>query len=122
MGERKRRHVARRWQAELPFSPSSGELDRLREEWRVLVEEELPAAAERYRWSVRHDHCFGRILLDYACGLPWREVIAPPAWRNAPKDVLECAINAGKGLLLGDLNLTILQRHSLALRRQYRRT
>ncbi|MEO1174083.1 MAG: hypothetical protein AAFX94_18850, partial [Myxococcota bacterium] len=60
----------------------------LRYVWRRLVEEKLPTAAEHYDWPVTDDHCFARILLDNACGRPWREVVRPPAWRNASIEVV----------------------------------
>ena len=89
----------------------------LRRLWRDLVERRLPqAAARRPDWPVRFDHCFARILLDNACGRPWREAIAAPAWANAPPCVLEPAFRAGEQVLAGNADLAELDRRSLAMR------
>ena len=90
---------------------------RLRLRWRRLVEDELPGVAAARRWPVRLDHCFARILLDAACGAPWRTVIGAPAWRNAPRAILTTAIALGEACLAGDADLAALNRKSLAMRR-----
>ena len=86
-----------------------------RAEWRDLVERRLPEAA-RPDWPVRLDHCFARILLDHACGGPWRDQIRPPAHANTPLDQLEVAIALGEAVLAGDADLALLNRRSLAWR------
>ena len=106
--------------------PARGESDavrpaddeRLRDRWRELVGERLPAAAREpgRRWPVRFDHCFARILLDDACDRPWREAVRAPAWRNAPAEVLERAIATGEAVLAGEADLEALNRRSLTLR------
>ena len=40
----------------------------LLQRYRALVDQELPAAARTGRWSLRLNHCFGRVLLDDAVG------------------------------------------------------
>ena len=87
----------------------------LRQAWRTLVEERLPAAHQP-GWPVRFDHCFARILLDNACGRPWREVVKPPAWKNTPAETLKRAIALGEDVLAGGADLTALNRESLRLR------
>lgn len=62
------------------------------------------------------DHCFARILLDNACGGPWREAIASPAWANAPPDTLRAAIDLGEATLEDRADLALLDRRSLAWR------
>jgi hypothetical protein len=89
----------------------------LRRRWRSLVEERLPGAALEGRgWPVRFDHCFARILLDNACGRPWREVARPPAWANMPAPLLAEAVRLGEGVLAGEADLARLNDRSLALR------
>ena len=89
----------------------------LRAAWRELVERRLPEAARgRGDWPVRLDHCFARILLDNACGRPWRAVVRAPAWRNAPATVLAAAAALGEGVLRGEADLGALNRRSLSLR------
>ncbi|HEV2558323.1 MAG TPA: GCN5-related N-acetyltransferase [Microvirga sp.] len=89
----------------------------LRARWRDLVERRLPEAARaRGDWPVRLDHCFARILLDAACGRPWREAVKPPAWRTMPAPDLARAVALGEDVLAGRADLAALNRHSLALR------
>lgn len=89
----------------------------LRTRWRDLVDRRLPAAATtRPDWPVRADHCFARILLDNACGGPWRESVAPPAWVNMPRDRLADALDLGEAVLTGSADLAALNRRSLAWR------
>lgn len=87
----------------------------LRRTWRDLVERRLPAA-HRPDWPVRFDHCFARILLDNAVGRPWREAIAPPAWRNTPAPTLRRAVALGEAVLADRADLAALNRRSLELR------
>lgn len=89
----------------------------LRRRWRTLVDERLPAAARGHRhWPVRLNHCFARILLDDACGRPWRECVRPPAWRNTPAALLGHAVATGEAVLAGEADLVALNRASLRLR------
>lgn len=91
----------------------------LRLRWRDLVERRLPEAARGFgRWPIRFDHCFARVLLDNACERPWREIIPPPAWRNADEAILLRALALGEAVLAGAADLHALNERSLALRRQ----
>ncbi|MEL7485720.1 MAG: N-acetyltransferase, partial [Pseudomonadota bacterium] len=65
---------------------------------------------------VSRDHCFARILLDAACGAPWRSRIPAPAWRNAPAPVLREAVRLGEAAIAGEIDMSRLNQHSLALR------
>lgn len=76
----------------------------------------MPSIAQDRGWPVRFDHCFQRILLDNVSGRPWREVIAPPAYRNASDEVLQQAIELGEAALDGGVDLTELNRRSLHMR------
>ena len=89
--------------------------------WRDLVERRLPEAArDRRDWPVRLDHCFARILLDHACGGPWRDHVRSPAHANLPADRLEAAIALGEAVLAGEADLHALNRRSLAWRGKLR--
>jgi hypothetical protein len=91
--------------------------DAERARWRDLVERRLPeAAGTRPDWPVRLDHCFARILLDHACGGPWRESVPAPAWANMPPDRLARAIELGEAVLTDRADLSALNRRSLAWR------
>lgn len=90
--------------------------------WRELVDERLPAAAGAHPdWPVSQNHCFARILLDNACGGPWRESVAPPAWANMPPERLDLALSLGEAVLDGRQDLTVLNHRSLLWRRKVRR-
>lgn len=84
--------------------------------WFALTRTEMPAVAGDRGWPVVADHCFQRILLDNACGGPWRETIATPAWRNAPDAILTRAIDLGDAALRGAQDLATLNRQSLIWR------
>jgi hypothetical protein len=89
--------------------------------WRDLVERRLPEAARARRdWPVRLDHCFARILLDHACGGPWRDHVKPPAHANMPAERLEAAIAMGEAVLAGEADLGALNRRSLEWRGKLR--
>jgi hypothetical protein len=47
----------------------------LEQRYRDLVGTRLPAAAQAHGWVLRHDHCFGRVLLDDAVGGCWYDVL-----------------------------------------------
>ncbi|MEM1306087.1 MAG: GCN5-related N-acetyltransferase [Pseudomonadota bacterium] len=98
------------------FGGSSQADDDLRQRYRTLVHTTLPAAARSRGWPIHLDHCFARVLLDCACERPWAEVIARPAWRNAPEAVLTRAIELGDAALAGDQDMAALNRRSLLLR------
>ncbi|MEO1695348.1 MAG: GCN5-related N-acetyltransferase [Pseudomonadota bacterium] len=98
------------------FEASSDAIDDLRRRYRTLVHTTLPAAARSRGWPIHLDHCFARVLLDCACERPWAEVIARPAWRNAPEAVLTRAIELGEAALSGDADMAELNRRSLMLR------
>jgi hypothetical protein len=91
----------------------------LRARWRDLVERRLPEAA-RPGWPVRLDHCFARILLDNACGGPWRDRVRPPAHANMPPARLGAAVALGEAVLADRADLAELNRRSLAWRGKLR--
>ena len=93
----------------------------LRARWRDLVGRRLPQVARARGWPVAFDHCFARILLDNAMGRPWREAVAPPAWRNTPLPELERAVDLGEAALAGTADMGALNDRSLRLRGKARR-
>lgn len=94
--------------------------DALLARYRELVDRELPAAAARDRWTLRHDHCFGRVLLDDAVGACWYDVLGRgrgAAFRRLDDDRLAHAVAQGERLLAeGDPLLRELDARSLAWR------
>ncbi|TGD95998.1 GNAT family N-acetyltransferase [Methylobacterium nonmethylotrophicum] len=99
------------------MAPDDVEAQRRR--WRDLIDERLPAAAAAHPdWPVSRNHCFARILLDNACGGPWRESVAPPAWVNMPPERLALALSLGEAVLAGRQDLAVLNHRSLLWRRK----
>ena len=91
----------------------------LEAEWLTLTRETLPGLAGLRMWPVRADHCFQRILLDAAVGGVWYDAVkARPAYRFIAVDLLEHAVRLGQGAAEGTVDLTTLNRQSLAWRRQ----
>ena len=84
-----------------------------------LTREAMPAIARKKRWPVRFDHCFQRILLDNAVGGRWYDYIASPAYKNATDTQLQTAIALGKQAVLGQQDLSELNRKSLIWRGKY---
>ncbi|MGI3779527.1 MAG: hypothetical protein ACRYG2_02010 [Janthinobacterium lividum] len=92
----------------------------LLQRYRALVDRELPAAARDDGWSLRLDHCFGRVLLDDAVGGCWYDHLdrrAGPAYRQLDDEQLAGAVALGERLLSeGDPLLRTLDARSLAWR------
>ena len=99
-----------------------GPVDRpaLLDRYRALVDHELPAAAREDGWSLRLDHCFGRVLLDDAVGGCWYDHLdrrAGPAYRQLDDAQLAGAVALGERLLAeGDPLLRTVDARSLAWR------
>lgn len=73
----------------------------LRERYRSLVDERLPAAADD-DWPVQADHCFARIVLDAVFTDRWDDHVAGrPAYRSLSAEELERAIEVAEELLAG---------------------
>jgi hypothetical protein len=97
----------------------SRERAELEARYRDLVRERLPAAARAGRWVLRHDHCFGRVLLDDAVGASWYDVLdrRRTAFRQLDDAQLERAVAQGERLLVeGDALLRELDDQSLRWR------
>lgn len=92
----------------------------LRARYRELVDHELPAAAARGRWTLRRDHCFGRVLLDDAVGACWYDVLdrrGGAAHRQLDDHQLAHAVAQGERMLAeGDPVVRELDERSLRWR------
>lgn len=83
--------------------------------------EVLPAAAARRAdWPIRRDHCFARVVLDNVYDAPWRDRIAPPAWRHMDEAHLARAVELARRVVEGEADLRELNRRSLGLRGKLR--
>lgn len=85
--------------------------------WLKLTRETLPAVARVRRWPVEADHCFQRIFLDNACDGVWYDHIPCPAYAHADRIVLDRAAALAEAALVGNEDLNILNRRSLAWRK-----
>lgn len=91
----------------------------LEQRYLTLVGRELPAAAQAGGWRLRHDHCFGRVLLDDAVGACWYDVLdrRRTAFRQLDDLQLTGAVALAERLLVeGDPLLAELDDRSLAWR------
>ena len=88
--------------------------------YRWLVDDGLPAAARAARWSLRLNHCFGRVVLDDAVGGCWYDHLdrrGGAAYRQLDDDRLAGAVALCEQLLVeGDALLRTLDVRSLAWR------
>ena len=95
------------------------ERSRLEQRYAALVRTALPARARTEGWVLRHDHCFGRVLLDDAVGGCWYDVLdrRRTAFRQLDDAQLAGAVELGERLLReGDPLLRELDARSLAWR------
>ena len=91
----------------------------LLDRYRALVGTLLPARAREHGWVLRHDHCFGRVLLDAAVGRCWYDVLdrRRPAYAQLDDARLAHAVALGERLLVeGDPLLRELDAQSLRWR------
>jgi hypothetical protein len=73
----------------------------LRERYRALVDEQLPAAAQLAgTWPIHQDHCFARVVLDTIFRDEWYDhVDGRPAYEHLRDDELEAAIRVAEQML-----------------------
>jgi len=90
----------------------------LEAEWLRLTRMVLPDLAVERGWPIRADHCFQRVLLDAAVGGVWYDAVAArPAYRHIAVDILQRAVEWGRGVAEDRDDLDALNRRSLAWRR-----
>ena len=86
----------------------------LEAEWLDLTRRRLPGVAGERGWPIRFDHCFQRVLLDHACQGVWYDRIeGRPAYKKADDSILSAAVEAGRAVLSGEVDLPVLNRQSL---------
>ena len=84
--------------------------------WLHLVRVVLPGLAAAHRWPIRADHCFMRVCLDAAIGVPWHERVRRPAVRFLDDAQLARAIAVAERVAADPACLPALNRDSLAMR------
>lgn len=84
----------------------------------VLTKEIMPHLARRSdpHWSVCNDHCFQRIVLDNLCGGVWYDWLPRPAYKNLTHDLAAKAVDLCNKIILGDIDLVVLNDQSLKWR------
>jgi hypothetical protein len=53
-----------------------------KDEITYYVEFVLPSLAIKYKWPIRFDHCFRRVIYDTLCQSKWDDHIPAPAIHN----------------------------------------
>jgi hypothetical protein len=86
--------------------------------WLVLVAETLPAMAKEHSWPISMDHCFMRVCLDNALGVPWHTVVQRPAIKHLTDDQINKAICVAQSIVDEPEQLSLLNQNSLQVRRQ----
>jgi hypothetical protein len=90
----------------------------LRERYRELTEETLPAAADE-DWPVQADHCCQRLVLDALFDDVWYDHVAGrPAFRHLTTDQLREAICIAESMVDDPERAAALQRASLRHREE----
>ena len=90
--------------------------------YKQLTEQALPARAVAERWSLRNDHCFKRVCLDYAVQDEWYRHLPKPAEQHIHGEALERALQCAEDLLReGENLLQVRNRESLQFRGKLRR-
>lgn len=100
------------------------DLESLQSQWSLLYAKTLPALARakdpvQPKWPVALDHCFARIILDNTIGQgkkQWDYIIKRPAVRNMGAAQLKEAIEMGKKIQNGQVDLVQLDQQSLEAR------
>ena len=84
----------------------------------VLTKEIMPrlARTSHPHWPVCNDHCFQRIVLDTLCGGVWYDWLPRPAYKNLTQDLAAKAVNLCNKIILGDIDLVVLNDQSLEWR------
>ncbi len=84
----------------------------------VLTKEIMPHLARRSHphWPVCNDHCFQRIVLDTLCGGVWYDWLPRPAYKNLTHDQAAKAVDLCNKIILGDIDLVVLNDQSLKWR------
>ena len=84
----------------------------------VLTKEIMPHLARRSHphWPVCNDHCFQRIVLDTLCGGVWYDCLPRPAYKNLTHDQAAKAVDLCNKIILGEIDLVVLNDQSLKWR------
>jgi acyl carrier protein phosphodiesterase len=90
----------------------------LLERWQSLMNDVLPRMANANDWPISQNHCFMRVCLDTALGIPWHNFVKRPASRYMTDDQLRMAIAVAEQIVENPKLLLELNRQSIDGRRQ----
>jgi hypothetical protein len=60
--------------------------------WQSLMNNVLPSMVDANCWPISQNHCFMRVCLDTAVGVPWYNFVKRPASRHLTNDQLRMAV------------------------------
>jgi hypothetical protein len=86
---------------------------KLLERWQTLMNDVLPSLANTNDWPISQNHCFMRVCLDTAVGVPWHNFVKRPASRHMTDDQLRLAIAVAEQIVETPNLLAKLNRQSI---------
>ena len=84
--------------------------------WKLLCEEALPMRARQQGWTIRLDHCFKRICLDFAFNDVWYHHLPKPAQRHLRGEALARALACAEELVQAIDDTLLRERNHASLR------
>ncbi len=105
----------------MPDTGHRSERDALIERWFELTRCRMPAMAAEHCWPIGLDHCFMRVCLDAAVGVPWSDWVKRPAVCHMSDDQLTAAVAIAEAIVHRPETLAALNERSLQGRRMARR-
>jgi hypothetical protein len=91
---------------------------RLLKRWQRLMNEVLPSMVNTNGWPISQNHCFMRVCLDTAFGIPWHKFVKRPASRHMTDDQLRMAIAVAEQIVEAPGLLYELNRQSIEGRKR----
>ena len=88
--------------------------------WNELTRVVLPEMAREQQWPISFDHCFMRVCLDSAVGVPWHATVARPAILHMSDEQLATAVRTAEAIVVDPDKLVRLNDFSLSGRRALR--
>lgn len=93
-------------------------LIQLKEQYLLLINQQLPARAKQGDLPVRFNHCFARIVLDNLFGGCWYQFLSRkiPAYRQLDEAQMQAAIAIAQSMLQHPEKARLLNENSLRWR------
>jgi hypothetical protein len=106
---------------QLDLLSGSSARHKLLERWQSLMNNVLPNMVDANDWPISQNHCFMRVCLDTAFGVPWHSFIKRPASRHMTDDQLRMAVAVAEQIVAKPVLLFDLNRQSIEGRKLLRR-